>query len=197
VILVAALTLVSGIGVMALREGDFTQYARSIGLADRDRSTDEDVQTYAQRQLMYYIGFRVWLDRPILGAGWQSIREQQVYDRFLDDAHRRYPDQPEQAFPNAAVPQRQFGIDNAYIQALAELGVVGLASFLSLLGAGLVYGVSRALRSPPEAALRALVGLLWLLVAMGAWVGQGLVAGVSFTALSWFALGLVAAGRRA
>jgi hypothetical protein len=64
-----------------------------------------------------------------------------------------------------------------------------------VLGAGLVYGVRRALRAPPEAAMRALVGVLWLLVAMGTWAGQGLVAGASFAALSWFALGLVASGR--
>jgi len=37
--------------------------------------------------------------------------------------------------------------------------------------------------------------VLWLLVAMGTWAGQGLVAGASFAALSWFALGLVASGR--
>jgi hypothetical protein len=38
--------------------------------------------------------------------------------------------------------------------------------------------------------------VLWLLTAMGTWAGQGLVAGASFAALSWFALGLVAAGGR-
>jgi O-antigen ligase len=143
---------------------------------------------------MYYIGLRVWLDKPLLGAGWQSIREHQVFEPFLDAAHRRYPDQPEQAFPNANAPGRQYGIDNAYIQALAELGVVGAGLFAALLAAGLVLGAKRALRAPPGASTCALVGLLWLLVAMGTWAGQGLVAGTPFTALSWFALGLVASG---
>ena len=192
---VGAITVVCGLGVLGLRHGDLTQYARYIGLAKADESTNKDTQTFAQRELMYYLGVRVWLDRPLFGAGWQSIREQQVYGPFLDDAHHRYPDQPEQAFPNAADPLRQYGIDNAYIQALAEMGVVGLGLFLVVLGAGLVYGVKRALRAPPEAAMRALVGVLWLLVAIGTWAGQGLVAGASFAALSWFALGLVASGR--
>jgi O-antigen ligase len=197
VAVVAGLTVVCGLGVLGLRNGDLTQYARYIGVAKADESTNSDAQTFAQRELMYYIGLRVWLDKPVLGAGWQSIREQQVYDRFLPDAHARYPDQPEQAFPNEADPLRQYGIDNAYIQALAELGIVGLGLFLALLGAGLVYGAKRALRSPPVPAARALVGVLWLLVAMGTWAGQGIVAGASFAALSWFALGLAASGRDA
>ena len=114
--------------------GDLTQYARYIGLAKADSSTNTNTQTFAQRELMYYLGLRVWLDKPILGAGWQSIREQQVYGPFLADAHRRYSNQPEQAFPHAADPDRQYGIDNAYIQALAELGIVGFLLFLALLG---------------------------------------------------------------
>jgi O-antigen ligase len=187
---VAAVAMLCAVGVLALRGGDFAQYARYLGLAHADRATTHDVQTYAHRQLIYYIGLRVWLDHPLLGAGWQSIREEQVYTPFLADAHRRFPNEPEQAFPS---PTRPYGIDNAYIQALAELGLVGLALFLALLGTGLVLGAKRALRAPPERAQPALVGLLWLCVAMGTWAGQGLVAGSSFAALSWFALGLIAA----
>jgi O-antigen ligase len=191
---IGAVTVVCGIGVHALRSGDLAQYARYVGLAEAEQSTNDEVQTYAQRQLMAYIGLRVWLDKPLLGAGWQSIRERQVYAPFLADAHRRFPDQPEQAFPNADIQYRQYGIDNAYIQALAELGAVGFGLFVALLGVGLVLGLKRALRAPPEPAARALLGLLWLLVVAGVWVGQGLVAGTGFTALSWLALGFVASG---
>jgi O-antigen ligase len=187
---VAAVTIVCGLGVLALRGSDFAQYVRFLGLATADRQTTQDVQTYAHRQLIYYIGLKVWLAHPVLGAGWQSFREAQVYTPVLDDAHRRFPDEPEQAFP---APDRQYGIDNAYIQVAAELGLVGLMLFLGLLGTGLVMGASRALRAPPFRAQQALVGLLWLLVVMGTWAGQGLGAGSAFAALSWFALGLVAA----
>jgi len=193
---VAAVTAACTIGVLALRSGDLTQYARYVGLAKANHSTHADVQTYAQRQLMAYIGIRVWRDHPVLGAGWQSIREEQVYSPYLDDAHRRFPDQPEQAFPST-LGERQYGIDDAYIQALAELGVVGLALLLVLLGAGLWLGVRATLRAPDEPARLAVIGLSWLVVTMGVWVGQGLVAGSGFAALSWLSLGLVAAGASA
>jgi hypothetical protein len=184
---IGAAAVVCGIGVLALRAGDLAQYARYVGLAKANHATTHDVQTYAQRALMNYIGIRVWRDHPLLGTGWQSIREPQVYEPYLDDAHARYPDQPEQAFPAPSPPARQYGIDNAYVQSLAELGTVGTATFIALLAAGVALGL-RGSRTPA-----AFLGLLWLLVSMGVWVGQGLVAGASFTALSWFALGLVAA----
>ena len=113
---IGALTVVCGLGVLGLRHGDLTQYARYIGLAKADESTNRDAQTFAQRELMYYLGIRVWRDRPILGAGWQSIREQQVYAPFLPDAHRRFSDQPEQAFPHelssavATYPTKSAGV---------------------------------------------------------------------------------------
>ncbi len=39
-----------------------------------------------------------------------------------------------------------------------------------------------------------ILGLLWLLLAIGLWGAQGLVAGLPLAALTWIALGLVAAG---
>jgi O-antigen ligase len=182
--------VVCGLGVLALRVADFEQYARSIGLSTPDRETTDAVQTYAHRQLIYYIGYRVWLDHPVLGAGWQSFREEQVYSPFLDDARRRFPDQPALAFPS---PEHPYGIDNAYIQVAAELGLVGLALLAALLAVALVLGVRRSVRAPPVRAQVALIGVLWLLVVMGTWVGQGLGAGSAFAALSWLAVGLVAA----
>jgi len=188
--LVVAVTIVAGLGVGALRVGDFEQYAKYVGVATADKETNQAVQTYAHRELIYYIGLRIWRDRPILGAGWQSFREPQVYGPFLDAAHRRFPDQPELAFP---APDRKYGIDNAYIQVLAELGLVGLVLFLALLVVGVVLGAARALRAPPLRGQLAFVGLLWLLAVMGTWAGQGLGAGSAFVALSWCGLGLIAA----
>ena len=129
----------------------------------------------------------------MLGAGWQSIREQQVYAAV---PRRRAPPLPGRAASrrSRAPTDRQYGIDNAYIQvARRARASSGSCSSSALLGTGLVLGASRALRAPPFRALQALVGLLWLLVAMGTWAAQGLVAGSAFAALSWFALGLVAA----
>jgi O-antigen ligase len=191
VLSVAAVTAACALGLLALRGGDITQFARYLGILKPNRATTANVQTYAQRTLMYYIGLRIFEAHPLIGSGWQAVREKEVYTPFLAAAHRRFPTQPAQAFPSSTHP---WGIDDAYIQSLAELGLLGTALFLALLGSGLRLGVVRALRGPPEHARVALLGLLWLLVAMGIWFGQGLVAGIGFEALAWFGVGLIAAG---
>lgn len=191
---VAAISVVCALGLIALRGGDITQFGRFVGVLQPNRATTQNVQTYAQRTLMYYIGLRIFEAHPLLGAGWQSSRETHVYSPFLAAAHRRFPGQPAQAFPS---PAHTWAIDDAYIQSLAELGLVGTALFLWVLVTGVWLGVVRALRGPADDARVALLGLLWLLVAMGIWCGQGLVAGIAFEALAWFGIGLIAAGRAA
>ncbi len=191
VLTLAAVSVACALGLLALRGGDITQFARYLGVLKANRATTANVQSYAQRTLMYYIGLRVFEAHPLFGSGWQSIREQQVYTPFLAAAHRRFPTQPARAFPS---PAHAWGVDNAYLQSLAELGLLGTALFLSVLAAGLRLGVVRALRGPPRHAQMALLGLLWLLAAMGVWSGQGLVAGIGFEAIAWFGIGLIAAG---
>ena len=112
-----------------------------------EQSTNANVQTYAQRTLMYYVGLRIWEAHPLFGAGWQSVREQHVYSPFLAAAHRRFPSQSPQSFPS---PQNKWGVDNAYIESLAELGLVGTAVFLAFLGISLALGLRGALRAPPR-----------------------------------------------
>jgi hypothetical protein len=189
---VAAVTAVCAAGVLWIRSGDITQFGRYVGLAQPTPETTQQVQTYAQRSLMAYIGLRVWREHPVLGAGWQAIREPQVYTPELAAAHARFPDQPPRAFPSPAHP---WGIDNGYIEALAELGAVGLVLFLAPLATGLVLGTRSALRAPPAVSARATLGVLWLLIAIGSWIGQGLSAGTPWAAVAWLGLGLVAAAR--
>ena len=144
---------------------------------------------------MYYLGLRVWLDQPLLGAGWQSIREQQVYEPFLADAHRRFPDQPEQAFPNEADRCGSTGSTTPTSRRSPSSASSGSALFLALLGAGLVLGVearaARAARAGDAGARRRCSGCSsrW-----GPGPGRASSPAASFAALSWFALGLVAAG---
>jgi len=158
VVLVGAITVVCGLGVLgaAARRPD---PVRPLRRTRQGRQIDEQqrADVRAARASCTTIGLRVWLDKPVLGAGWQSIREQQVYEPFLADAHRRYSGQPEQAFPHEADPKRQYGIDNAYIQALAELGAVGflLSSRCSAAASSAVRGghceprpTQRCARSP-------------------------------------------------
>jgi O-antigen ligase len=187
-----ALTVVMGAvvgGVLLQRGGDFDQLLRSLGI--RHKQESEGVQTYVQRALLAYIGWRIFLDHPGAGAGWQAAeKEPATYRPYLADAHREFPDAPAIAFPSPAHP---WGIQDAYVQALADLGVVGLVLFLGVFAAGLATAARAALRAPPEIAALAAVAGAWLLVAMGVWSALGLVAGIPLDGLTWTALGLAVA----
>ena len=143
------------------------------------------------------MGGRIFLAQPLAGAGWQSsAKEEQVYGDYLDDARREFPDTPELAFPS---PQHPYGIQNAYVQALADLGVIGLVLLIATFAAGLFLAARVATRGPPEGLLPGVLAGAWLLLVMGTWTAVGLVAGVPLEALTWIALGLaavVAAGAR-
>jgi O-antigen ligase len=187
--LAAVVALVGG-GIFALREGDMRAFLRFLGIQPA-RDTDTFAgESYVQRYVLAYIGGRIFLDHPLLGAGWQATSEEETYGPYVPDARRRFPEADPRALPS---PEHPWGVQNAYIQAAAELGVVGLASFLALLGAGLVTAARAAARAPPAGALAAAVPILWLLVAMGVWLGLGLVAGIPLAGLTWLALGLAAA----
>ena len=83
-------------------------------------------------------------------------------------------------------------MQNAFIQAAADLGVPGLLALLGLLAAGMWTALTGFRRGPPEA----LVPLLWLIVAAAELTALGLFAGVPVDALLWLALGLAVASRR-
>jgi O-antigen ligase len=155
---------------------------------EAQETTSEDVQTYSHRALLGYFGIRVFADHPIAGAGWQATQEFSTLEPYLADAHRRFPDVAAQAFPSAAEP---YGVQNAYVQALADLGAIGLVLFLAALAIPIVVGVRAALRSTTPGP--ALVGAAVVLACAGAWTAQGLVAGLPLDALTWFGVGLVAA----
>ncbi len=189
-VIVLGVAAVCAVGMLAMRNGDISQFPNTIA----KKQKAQEVNTYSQRALMLYIGLRIWEAHPLFGTGWQSIREQHVYSPFLAAAHRRFPNQPEEAFPS---PEHRWGVDNAYVQSLAELGIAGTAVFLAFLATGVGMGIRGSLRAPPGEALLALTGLLWLLVTIGIWAGQGLFAGTGFAALPFFGLGLIAAQRAA
>src|SRR2546423_10244186 len=136
------------------------------------------------------MGGRVSADHPMVGGGGRGSEEDDNYAPSLADAHRRFPGESPGAFPS---PQHAWGVQNAYLQTLTDMGVVGFALLVALFVSGLVVGVRAALRAPPELAVAALAGLLWLLVAAGVWNGLGLVAGIPLDALTWLSFGLIAA----
>ena len=174
--LAVALTGAVAVGVFALRSGDVGDFLRFA--QDDAPASSSDVETYSQRTLLAYIGWRIFLDHPVVGVGWQGSAQPEAFEPQLAEARARFPDTAPLAFPAREHP---YGVQNTYLQALADLGLVGFALLVAVLAAGVVLG----LRSPP-------LGLLWLLLAVGLWGAQGLVTGIPLAALTWLALGLAA-----
>jgi O-antigen ligase len=184
---ILAIAAVAGGGVGLLRGGDIASFLHFLGVGKEERTTG--VETYTQRTLLVYIGWRIFLDHPAVGVGWDGSAERWAYGPYLADAHREFPSAPELSFPS---PLHPWGVQNAYVQALSDLGLVGTAAFLGLLATCLVVAGRRALRGPPSQRLVPLLSACWLLVAMGALSATGLVAGIPTDALTWLAAGLAA-----
>ena len=181
----------ASLGIVVLRAGDFGQFFRFVGVSKAQTSTSSDIQTYSQRTLLAYIGGRIWLHHPIVGVGWQGSTEQSAVGPELPAAHRRFPTVARRAFPG---PGHQYGVQILYVQALADLGLVGFVLTLGWLGAGLAAGARAAFRARADVAWVPTLGVCWLVLALGLWTALGLVAGIPLDALTWLAFGTVAAG---
>jgi hypothetical protein len=181
-LVLVGVAVVVAAGTATMRAEAIERFAEFVGI--RDRVEDTGVQSYAHRTLLAYIGVRIWLDNPVAGIGWQASNEPWASAPYLAAAHRRFPDEPEEAFPSAA---HRWGVQTLYVQVLADLGLVGFAALATLFGAAVVAGVRGARGSPVP-----LVGLGWLLAVAGVWAGIGIVPGLPLAALTWLALGLAA-----
>jgi O-antigen ligase len=168
-------------GVLVLRAGDFENFLRFLHLKGKETQT-ANIQTYSHHTLLAYIGYRIWRDHPVVGAGWQGSSDAEVVDPQLPAAHREFPDVAPLAFPTR---EHEWGVQNAYIQAAADLGLIGLVLWLAPFAIALVLAL-RA-NAPPGA-----VAAFTVLAAMGIWGGQGMVAGIPLDAATWLALGLAA-----
>lgn len=168
-------------GVLVLRAGDFENFLRFLHLKGRETQT-ANIQTYSHHTLLAYIGYRIWRDHPVVGAGWQGSTDPDVVDPQLPAAHREFPDVAPLAFPTR---EHEWGVQNAYVQAAADLGLIGLVLWLAPFALALLLAL-RA-NAPPGA-----VAAFSILAAMGVWGGQGLVAGIPLDAATWLAVGLAA-----
>lgn len=178
-------------GASAIRSADLDQFLRFLGVSPAREETTSEVQSYAQRTVLAYIGIRIFADHPLLGVGWQGSVLEDAYGPYLDGARRRYPDVTPRALPS---PEHPWGVQNAFVQAGADMGVGGLAALVAVLAAGFLTAVRGvAARADPEIAL---VAALWLVVAAAELTALGLFAGVPIDALLWLGLGLSVASRR-
>jgi O-antigen ligase len=186
-LVVAVAAAVTAAGVVVIRGHDLSAFARFLG-ASKQQSTQPQskVQTYAHRTLLVWIGYRIWRDHPLLGVGWEGSAEPGAFVRYLPAARRRFPDEAPLAFPSAA-PDRRYGVQNVWVQALADLGVVGCLLWAAVFAAAGWLAV----RS------HALVALSWIALLVWLWSAQGFIAGIPLDGLTWLAFGLAARAERA
>ena len=174
---------------MAIRGSDLDAFARFLGASPgAQQSQPSKIQTYAHRTLLVWFGFEIWKDHPLLGVGWEGSAEPANFEPYLPAAHARFPDEAPLAFP-ARAPDRRYGVQNVWVEALADLGVIGLALWVATFVAAAWLGARAAVRlgSAP-----ATLGLLLTALLVGLWTAQGYVAGIPLDALTWLAFGLAA-----
>jgi O-antigen ligase len=188
---VAVAALVVLAGAIAIRGSDLEAFAHFLG-AKHQHATASKVQTYAHRTLLSWLGWQIWKDHPILGVGWEGSAEPVNFAPYLPAAHRHFPNESPLAFPSAA-PNRRYGVQDSWIQALADLGVIGLLLWAGTFASAAWLAATRAVRDGSPLALYALatIGVLvWL------WAAQGYVAGIPLDALTWLTFGLAATRMR-
>ena len=182
----AVLVAVS-VPTLFLRHNDLGFLHQWFGKEEKHHA--EFASSWSQRLIYLYVGGRIWQAHPITGTGWYGLLPPREFARFVPDARRAFPDNPPRYFPpvdEPYIPQQTFD------QVLFELGLIGEALFLLLLGASAAIGWRRA-RS--TLAVRDLdwVPLLYLGGLVGALAGAGLFGGIPVVAILWLSLALPAA----
>ena len=180
---IGGIVLALAVGIIGIRSQAVADGLKFVGVKQGNGGASQNIQSYRQRTLLAYIGARIFLDHPALGVGWQGSSDEYAYRPYVADAKRRF-DQPPRAFPSPAHP---WGVQNAYVQSLADLGVLGLVLFLSALLLPAALAVRRG-----RGDLR-VAGVALTLLTIGCWNGFGLVAGIPVAALTWLAAGLATA----
>jgi hypothetical protein len=187
--LLAVVAAVAG-GVAAVRGDALEDFLRFLGV--RGDEAPVGVETYSQRTVLAYIGLRIAQDNPIVGVGWQRSSRPEVFELYVPDARERFPDVVDLAFPAEG---REWGVQNLYIQMLADAGAIGLALLVLVGGAGVVLAWRTAGRAPPPwAAGAGLLVVCAVLILAGVWASLGIVAGIPLQAATCILLGLAAAG---
>lgn len=189
VLVTLALCVVVTAGTLGLRSGELGFIQSWFG--PPAETPGQYAASWSQRLIYVYVGGRVFLDRPIVGTGWQGELPPPDYAEYLPDARERFDDQPPHYFPpedGTLIPQQ------TYDQILFELGLVGAAFFLVLAG----LTVRRALLAGRRwrrghADEQAYVPIGWVGSTAAALAGAALFGGSPLTALFWLTVGVAAA----
>jgi O-antigen ligase len=186
---VGAVALIVACGAVAIRGSDLDAFARFLGASPgKQQAAPTKIQTYAHRTLLVWLGWEIWKDHPLLGVGWQGSAEPANFEPYLPAAHARFPDESPLAFPSTA-PDRRYGVQNVWVQALADLGIVGLALLVAVFGTAAWLAARAAVASTTATAL---IGLAWTALLVWLWAAQGFIAGIPLDALTWLGFGLAA-----
>jgi len=186
----AAIVVVVAGGYTAVRGDALADFLRFIGV--RGDTAPVGVETYSQRTVLAYIGLRIAQDNPIVGVGWQRSSRPDVFEPYVDDARRRFPDVVDLAFPS---PDHPWGVQNLSAQMLADAGAIGLVLLLLVGGSAVVLAWRAATLAPaPWAAGAGLLVVCALLTIAGEWASLGIVAGIPLQAATCLLFGLAAAG---
>lgn len=185
VIATVAVAVVATAGTLALRQGDLGFLQSWFG--PPPETPAEYASSWSQRLIYAYVGGRVFLDRPVLGTGWQGELPPEDFAQYVPDARERFADQPPHYFPRtdeAFIPQQ------TYDQILFELGLVGAALFAAVALLAIQRSATASRRADPDAAY---MPAAWLGSIAGALAGAALFGGSPLTAAFWLALGVAAA----
>jgi hypothetical protein len=177
-------------GTLGLRSGELGFLQSWFG--PPPETPGEYAASWSQRLIYVYVGGRVFLDRPLVGTGWEGELPPADYAEYLPAARGRFDDQPPHYFPQedgTFVPQQ------AYDQILFQLGLVGAAFFLVLawLAVRRALAAGRRWRPLGRGDEQASVPFGWVASTGAALAGAALFGGSPLTALFWLTLGVVAA----
>jgi len=185
-----AVVAVVAVGVTAVRGDALADFLRFIGV--RGDNPPVGVETYSQRTVLAYIGLRIFADHPVVGVGWQRSSRADVFEPYVDDARKRFPDVVDLAFPAEG---REWGVQNLYIQMLADAGLIGFVLLLLVGASGITLACHAAARAPtPWAVGAGLLVVSALLTLAGEWSSLGIVPGIPLQAATCLLFGLAAAG---
>lgn len=155
--------------------------------------------SWAHRLVQGAAGFFIFASFPLFGCGWQSSSIAAYDPKVLEPLFKLFPKLPYYYFPSPAGA----GVHNAYIQVLAELGILGALAFLYVVAmivkfSWKVLESTKGQGSAESMARLSFLGIVYVLI----WLNtNGLFGGLPEQALLWFFFGsLIAiskiAGRR-